>query len=335
MKSIILKSAAIAASSVLLLAAAPASAGPDAVRAKAYFNAISGGDAETIASFYADDAEFHWIGGPLAGVYNGKDKIKAVWEKFSKAAGALDHDVLQLSESANGKLSTVTARVKFKGQGEVPVKFIMTMKDGKIASEVWQVDKAGAAEAKADAKTAVRAPAPAAGPVAASANAVSPASRIAARQATDAAPSEPELAAAQPQRGPANASAQRPVSPDAEAISPEDDFLPDEAETPDANPADVSEAPPVPTKKAEATPDKDIEPAPKLAEPNGVEPKSKAIAEKKPSGYDKPDFRDEPRFKKKRFHDYEYYGGYGGHRGYGWGGYGSGYGHRGGYGHGY
>ncbi len=146
------KSLALAASSFVLLGISPASAGADAIRAEAYFNAISGGNADTISSFYADDAEFHWVGGPLAGVYKGRDKIKGVWEKFSKAAGDLDHEVLQLSESANGKTSTVTARVKFKGQGEVPVKFVMVYKEGKIASEVWQVDRNGATYAKKDGK---------------------------------------------------------------------------------------------------------------------------------------------------------------------------------------
>ena len=146
------KAAALTASSLFLFGVAPAHAGADAVRAEAYFNAISGGNADTIASFYADDAEFHWVGGPLEGVYKGRERIKSVWEKFAEAAGDIDHEVLQLSESANGKTSTVTARVKFKGEGEVPVKFILVYKEGKIANEVWQVDKSGPAYAKADGK---------------------------------------------------------------------------------------------------------------------------------------------------------------------------------------
>jgi ketosteroid isomerase-like protein len=141
---------AIAASSFMLLGIAPVYAGVGAVRAEAYFNAISWGNADTITSFYADDAEFHWVGGPLAGVYKGKDKIRGVWDRFTKAAGDINHQVMQLSESANGKTSTVTASVMFRGEGEVPVKFIMVYKDGKIASEVWQVDRAALAYAKAD-----------------------------------------------------------------------------------------------------------------------------------------------------------------------------------------
>jgi len=318
------KSLAIATSSLVLFAAGSAHAGADAVRAKAYFNAISGGDAETIASFYADDAEFHWVGGPLAGVYNGKDKIKGVWEKFSKAAGDLDHEVLQISESANGKVSTVTARVTFKGKGEVPVKFIMMYKDGKIASEVWQVDKPGTVEAKAEPKAgepaapvAARAAAPAAAP--APAKAATPEQRSAAVE-----PKAP--AGAQPQRSAANAPAQPPASPDEAGGEPEDGYLPDDAEAPDAKAAAAPPAPPAsPAKKAELTPDKDIRAEPKLG---GAEPKGKVIGgEKKTGGYAKPDVADAPRFKKKRFHDHGYSGGYGG---YGWGGHGGGYGHGGG-----
>lgn len=150
MMNFTLKSALMAASALVFLGTPPAQASADAVRAEAYFNAISGGNAETIASFYADDAEFHWIGGPLDGKYKGKTKIKGVWEKFSQAAGKIDHEVLELSESANGKTSTVTARVMFKADSEVPVKFIMVYKDGKIASEVWQVDRSDGVEAKAE-----------------------------------------------------------------------------------------------------------------------------------------------------------------------------------------
>jgi ketosteroid isomerase-like protein len=133
--------AAAASVSYLLGAQNVAAASTDELRAKAYFNAIVGGNAETIASFYAEKAEFHWVGGPLAGIYKGKEQIKDVWQKFSKAAGDMKHQVLEISESKNGKISTVTARVKFIGPKEVPVKFILMYENGKITNEIWQVDK--------------------------------------------------------------------------------------------------------------------------------------------------------------------------------------------------
>ena len=147
-----LKTLAGAASALFLLGIQTVAAGTDRVRAEAYFNAISGGNAETIASFYADNAEFHWVGGPLAGVYKGKTEIKGVWERFSKAAGDINYKVLELSESQKGKRSTVTARVNFIGPKEVPVRFIMVYENGKIVNEVWEVDKPVVGYVNADPK---------------------------------------------------------------------------------------------------------------------------------------------------------------------------------------
>ncbi len=130
-----------AASALLLLSVQAFAADTDRVRAEAYFNAISGGNSETIASFYAENAEFHWVGGPLAGTYTGKAQIKDVWERFSKAAGDIDYKVVELSESKKGKRSTVTARVNFVGPKEVPVRFVMIYENGKIVNEIWEVDK--------------------------------------------------------------------------------------------------------------------------------------------------------------------------------------------------
>lgn len=307
MMNFTLRSAVIAASSLVLLGTLPAQAGADAVRAEAYFNAISGGNADTIASFYADDAEFHWIGGPLDGKYKGKDKIKGVWEKFSQAAGKLDHKVLQLSESANGKTSTVTARVMFKAESEVPVKFIMVYKDGKIASEVWQVDRSGAVEAKAESK-------PETNPAPAAASTPAPA----APNASTGTGSEPQSEAANAPA--ANAPAQAPQAQDttaAEATAPAAGAAPAGAEK------QAATAP-------ETNPNTEAKPA--------GEPKGKYAGSKKGGyagknngyGYERKAYRS-----KKPYYGHDGYGhgyghrhgGYGWHGGYGYGGYGRGYGH--------
>lgn len=144
---------AIVATTFLLLGIAPSYAGDDTIRAEAYFQAITSGDAETIASFYADNAEFRWIGGPLAGFYKGKDDIKDVWKRFSAAAGKFTVEVLELNETPEGKGSAVNARVAFKGATDVPVKFILVYRDGKITSETWQVDKGSATVTKVEPKT--------------------------------------------------------------------------------------------------------------------------------------------------------------------------------------
>ncbi|WP_170937054.1 MULTISPECIES: nuclear transport factor 2 family protein [Rhodomicrobium] len=162
--------AALAVSAFLFLSAPSAEASTDALRAEAYFNAIAGGNAETIASFYADKAEFHWVGGPLAGVYTGKAQIKGVWKRFSEEAGDIDYKVLEVSESQNGKVSTVTARVDFIGPKKIPVKFILMYENGKIVKEIWQVEKptstppAGGPVAAAKAEPVPETPAPAASP---------------------------------------------------------------------------------------------------------------------------------------------------------------------------
>lgn len=144
MNKIALKAAAAAISLTLFLNIQAVQASTDKVRAEAYFNAISGGNAETITSFYADKAEFHWVGGPLAGIYTGKAQIKTAWQMFGQAAGDLDHKVMEIAESKNGRVSTVTARVNFIGPREVPVKFIMMYEDGKIINQIWQLDKSDA-----------------------------------------------------------------------------------------------------------------------------------------------------------------------------------------------
>ncbi len=146
------RSAVLVASTVLLLGLTPAYAGDDTQRAEAYFQAITTGDAETIASFYAENAEFRWIGGPLAGFYKGRQDIKGLWERFSAAAGKFTHEVVELNETPLGQGSTVNAVVTFKGATDVPVKFALTYKGGKITSETWQVDRS-ATVAKTEPKT--------------------------------------------------------------------------------------------------------------------------------------------------------------------------------------
>lgn len=334
------RSIALAVSSVLLLGVVPAYAGADTVRAEAYFNAISGGNAETISSFYADDAEFHWVGGPLAGVYKGKDKIRGVWEKFSKAAGSLNHEVQQLSESVNGKVTTVTARVKFKGEGEVPVKFVMIYKDGKIASEVWQVDKAGPSYAKDEARTVAKsAPKPEAE---AKPEASAQAPDDVADEGGPGAADEPAATAAVVTTAP-----DRPTTPQSPAAAPapeqvavneaaadeparDDDYLPKPSKTPRAAaPAATRAAPP-----AAAAPSK-----PSNADSKAERKTKTAEAPKAKKKRYQEDYDDDEDYGYGGYRRYRGYGwgrdyGYGGDRGYGgWRGYGGGYG--GGYGWGY
>lgn len=124
----------------LALAAGTAFAGPAADEAKVHFQAIGSGDTIILARGYADNAQLHWIGGPLDGTYTGIASIRAVWEKFTKAQGPLKVTIGTLEESANPKGATVTANVQFEGKQPIKVRHVLSYRDGKLVSEVWQID---------------------------------------------------------------------------------------------------------------------------------------------------------------------------------------------------
>jgi len=307
-----LRTLAGAASALFLLGIQTVAAGTDRVRAEAYFNAISGGNAETIASFYADNAEFHWVGGPLAGVYTGKAQIKGVWERFSKAAGDINYKVLELSESQKGKRSTVTARVNFIGPKEVPVRFIMIYENGKIVNEVWEVDKPVVGYAKADPKPVARPQGPAGAEPDQREAAAPPAGE------PDAPPQDERVeTAATIQEGPGPREA--PVQTDTATAADEPNAkAPSAAGTPTPLPPAAKVTPPAPPKKAV------VKPAPKkrYAEKN---PEGQEYGHRDEEGEDVYEDSDDVYYGRPR----RYYGGYGRFGGYG--GYG-GYGRHGGYG---
>jgi ketosteroid isomerase-like protein len=128
---------AVAALGLLVSGAVLAGPSDDA---QAHFKAIAGGDVAKIMQGYADNAHFEWVGGPLNGTYVGTDKIKEVWGKFTKANAPLEVTVGKLEESANPAGATVTANVEFKGKNTIKVRYALTYRDGKLASETWQID---------------------------------------------------------------------------------------------------------------------------------------------------------------------------------------------------
>lgn len=128
-----------AAALLLLVFAGPALAGP-AEDAQKHFQAIASGDAAALASGYAENARLEWVGGPLDGSYTGSTAIQAVWQKFAKAQGTLALAVDKVEESGNPKGTTVSANVQFTGKQPIKVRYVLTYRDGKIASETWQID---------------------------------------------------------------------------------------------------------------------------------------------------------------------------------------------------
>ncbi len=125
---------------VLLSLSGAAFAGPAADNANQHFKAIAAGDVDGVMRAYGNDAQLQWVGGPLDGVYRGDAKIKETWAKFSQAQGKLQLAVSKLEESANPKGATVTANVEFTGKAPIKVRYVLTYRDNKLVSEVWQID---------------------------------------------------------------------------------------------------------------------------------------------------------------------------------------------------
>lgn len=139
MKSVSTIAAGLALSVALV---APALAGPGADLADAHFKAIAAGDVAAVTSAYGKGSVFQWVGGPLDGDYRGKDAIAGVWKKFTKAQGKLKIDVSDVKENANPKGVTVSANVKFTGKATIPVRYVLTWREGVLVNEVWQIDPA-------------------------------------------------------------------------------------------------------------------------------------------------------------------------------------------------
>ncbi|MDE2130204.1 MAG: nuclear transport factor 2 family protein [Betaproteobacteria bacterium] len=108
--------------------------------AKAHIEAVAAGQVDAITAAYGADAVLEWVGGPLDGRYATMDAIKAAWTKFAKANGPLKADIEHMQEAANPKGATVTADVVFKGKSTVPVRYVLTYRDGKLVDEIWQID---------------------------------------------------------------------------------------------------------------------------------------------------------------------------------------------------
>lgn len=129
---------------MLGLSATPALAGPAADSAQAHFTAIAAADVAAITAPYADTAVLQWVGGPLNGTYSGAAAIAGVWSKFTGAQGKIAAEVKNVQESANPSGATVTADVVFRGKQPIPVRYVLTYRDGKLVSEVWQIAPANA-----------------------------------------------------------------------------------------------------------------------------------------------------------------------------------------------
>lgn len=132
-KQLVLAAALAGFGATSLVQAAPAD------DARAHFTAIGEGNVAGIAAQYDANTVLAWIGGPLDGVYQSDAKIREVWEKFTKSQGPLKVTVDKLEEASNPKGSTVTANVLFQGKTPIKVRYVLTYREGKLASEIWQI----------------------------------------------------------------------------------------------------------------------------------------------------------------------------------------------------
>ncbi|WP_298220349.1 nuclear transport factor 2 family protein [Halothiobacillus sp.] len=139
MKSIFTQSYYVSSALVAgLMAATTAFAGP-VDNAKEHFDAIGASNVNLIAQDYTADSRFYWIGGPLDGDYTGAQAIRDVWEKFTKAQGAMKVKVEHIEEAGNPKGTTVTANVVFSGKATIKVRYVLTYRGDKLIAETWQI----------------------------------------------------------------------------------------------------------------------------------------------------------------------------------------------------
>ena len=127
------------ATTLWVSACATVSAGPGDT-ASEHINAIATGDVAKVMANYSDKAVFQWVGGPLDGVYSGREAIQGVWSKFAKANAPLSVKIEQLAESGNPKGTTVSANVTFTGKNTIKVRYIQLYREGKLVDEIWQID---------------------------------------------------------------------------------------------------------------------------------------------------------------------------------------------------
>lgn len=119
----------------------PAAAGPAADLAQRRIAAIAAGDVAAITDGYAEGATLEWVGGPLDGSYRG-EALRGVWTRFAGAQGPLQARVSDLVESTNPRGQTVAANVVFTGRATLKVRYVLVLRDGRVANEVWQLDPA-------------------------------------------------------------------------------------------------------------------------------------------------------------------------------------------------
>jgi ketosteroid isomerase-like protein len=134
-----------ALSALLALSLCSAWAGPlDERAADAHLKAIATGDVDALMQGYGDDPLVDWVGGPLDGRYRGRDAVREMWKKFAAANDNLPRSLQHgaITQNANPKGATVTTLAEYAGakSGSVRVRHVFIYRDGRLVTELWQID---------------------------------------------------------------------------------------------------------------------------------------------------------------------------------------------------
>jgi hypothetical protein len=111
--------------------------------AQNHWSAIAQGDLTKVMSQYSESPTLQWVGGPLAGKYQGKDKIQAVWQKFIKAQAPMETAITNVKSTTP---ETVKALITFSNaKAKIPVDYTLVYKSVsgsyQITEETWKIVK--------------------------------------------------------------------------------------------------------------------------------------------------------------------------------------------------
>jgi hypothetical protein len=126
-----------------------AGAGPlDEALFRKHLAALAGGQLDSVQSAYATDALLDWVGGNLEGRYSGAESIGKLWRTFHERRKPLQITIDSIESHANDKGATVIASVIYKStEATTKVRQIVTLREGRIHTEIWQIAPALAVKA--------------------------------------------------------------------------------------------------------------------------------------------------------------------------------------------
>jgi hypothetical protein len=115
--------------------------------AQNHWSAIAKGNLTQVMSQYSESPSLQWIGGPLAGEYQGKENIQGVWQKFIKTQAPLKTAIAEVKSTPGAQgVETMTALVTFSNaKATIPVDYTLVYKpasgDDQITKEIWKIVK--------------------------------------------------------------------------------------------------------------------------------------------------------------------------------------------------